>query len=298
MASRWRKLDEGSYVWVTGSNVGVVVTEGRALMIDTGLDKSTVKKVLRELDALGVVLHALIITHGHADHFGGAAWLVARADVPVYAPPLEGAFVSHPLLEPLFLYGGAAPIAELQDKFTLAQAVETPIHPLSPGPHEIAGFPLEVLPLPGHAPAQIGVAWEKTLYCGDVVFPTSTLERHPILFCHDLDLWLETLRRVSALEYAWFVSGHGEPMQEVRSLAEANAARLEELRSLTWEALDTPRSPQEVLRSVAAHYGVEFPAPQFFLLSLTTVRAALTSLQRRGEAQIVMEENRLLWKRR
>jgi glyoxylase-like metal-dependent hydrolase (beta-lactamase superfamily II) len=295
MASRWRKLSAETYVLVSGSNVGALVAEGRALMIDTGLDESTVKKVLRELDVLGAKLCALIITHGHADHFGGAAWLTARIDLPIYAPLLEGAFVAHPILEPLFLYGGAAPIGELRDKFTLAEAVKTPVRPLLPGSQEISGFSLEVLSLPGHAPAQVGIAYGDTLYCGDVLFPQATLERHPILFCHDLDAWLETLARLRTLEYSWFVPGHGKPVQDVAPLVKANAARLEEIRLLTWEALQAPRSPQDVLRSVAAHYDVTFSAPQFFLLSLTTIQAALTSLQRQGKAHVFMEDNHLLW---
>jgi glyoxylase-like metal-dependent hydrolase (beta-lactamase superfamily II) len=282
---------------LSGSNVGVLVEGDRALLIDTGLDDGMVRKVLRQLDDLRAALRALLITHGHADHFGGAAWTIRHVGIPLYAPALEGAFVAHPMLEPLFLYGGAAPIAELQSKFTWAEAVEAPTHPLEPGPQEIAGFSLEVIPLPGHAPAQVGIAHADTFYCGDVVFPQATLSRHPILFCHDLDAWLETLARLPALDYAWFVPGHGPPVQDVGPLVEANVERLKELRALVWEALEAPSSPQDVLRSVAAHYDVTFSAPQFFLLSLTTVLAALTSLQRRGEAEIHMDDNHLRWHR-
>jgi glyoxylase-like metal-dependent hydrolase (beta-lactamase superfamily II) len=275
----------------------VLVAGDRALLIDTGLDDGMVRKVLRQLDELRATLRGLLITHGHADHFGGAAWTVEQTGVPLYAPPLEGAYVAQPLLEPLFLYGGAAPIEELRSKFTLAEAVEAPVLPLTPGAQEIAGLALKVIPLPGHAPAQVGIAHGDTFYCGDVVFPEATLSRHPILFCHDLDAWLETLARLPDLAYTWFVPGHGKPVQHVAPLVEANVARLQELRSLAWEALAEPRSPQDVLRSVAAHYDVAFTAPQFFLLSLTTVQAALTSLQRRGEAEIVMDENYLRWRR-
>ncbi len=297
MAKTWRQLSETTYALLSGSNVGVLVEGDRALLIDTGLDDGMVRRALRQLDGLRAELRGLLITHGHADHFGGAAWAVGETDVPVYAPPLEGAFVAHPILEPLFLYGGAAPIEELRSKFTLAEAVATPPQPLTPGPQEIAGFALEVIPLPGHAPAQVGIVYDDTFYCGDVVFPHATLSRHPILFCHDLDAWLQTLAHLPDLAYTWFVPGHGTPVQDVSPLVEANVARLQELRSLAWEALEEPRTPQDVLRSVAAHYDVTFTAPQFFLLSLTTIQAALTSLQRGGEVEIVMDENQLRWRR-
>jgi cytochrome c-type biogenesis protein CcmH/NrfF len=91
------------------------------------------------------------------------------------------------------------------------------------------------------------------------------------------------------------VPGHGEPLTEVQPLAEANAARLREIRAQVWDALATPREPAEVLRAVAARYGEIFTAPQFYFLALTTIHATLTSLQRAGEARVWVEENRLLW---
>ena len=74
--------------------------------------------------------------------------------------------------------------------------------------------------------------------------------------------------------------------------------RLCEIRARTWDALATPQEPYTVLRAVAASYEVSFAAPQFFLLSLTTILAALTSLQSAGEAEVVMEENQILWRRK
>lgn len=295
MATQWQELGDGAYVLLSGSNIGVIVQENVAVMVDTGLDRSAAKKALREVEGLGAQLAAILITHGHADHFGGAGWLARRSAAPVYAPPLEGAFVAQPLLEPLFLYGGAAPIAELRGKFTLARDSAPLAGPLTPGPQEIAGLRLEVLPLPGHAPEQVGIAAGETLYCGDAVFPEETLQRHPILFCADLDAWLETLARLPSLDYACIVPGHGAPLTEVQSLAEANAARLREIRAQVWDALATPREPAEVLRAVAAHYGETFTAPQFYFLALTTIHAALTSLQRAGEARVWVAGNRLLW---
>lgn len=298
MATKWYDLGNGNYALTGGSNTGVLVKDGYAVMIDAGLDRDTAKKTLRALEGAGAHLAAITITHGHADHFGGAGWLAQRADVPVYASPLEGTFAAQPLLEPLFLNGGAAPIAELRGKFTLAKQGVEVITPLAAGPREIAGIAMDVIPLPGHAPEQVGISHEDTFYCGDVVFPESTLKRHPILFCADLDAWLATLERLPDLNYAWFVPGHGEPVQNIVPIAETTAARLREIRALVRDALVTPQEPYAVLRAVAAQYGVTFTAPQFFLLALTTIHAALTSLQSAGEAEVVMENNRMLWRRR
>lgn len=299
MAAKWQDFGDGTYALVSGSNIGVMAAEGRAVMIDSGLDKSSVRKALRAIDQLGATLEAVLITHGHADHFGGAGWLTEQMEMPVYAPGIEAAFVAHPLLEPLFLYGGATPIAELRGKFTLAEHSAPDVRPLAGGRQEIAGLPLRVISLPGHAPAQVGIGYgETTLFCGDAVFPQATLDRHPILFCADLDAWLETLARLPKLSYTRYVPGHGAPLtDDITALAEQNTRRLREIRERTWAALTAPRTAHEVLHTVAAAYEITFSAPAFFLLALTTIHAALTSLQRSGEAAILMEDNRMLWRR-
>lgn len=298
MAAQWHELGNGNFALTGGSNIGVIVREGRAVIVDAGLDKDAAKKALRAAADTGAKPAALVITHGHADHFGGAGWLAQQAGIPVYAPPLEAAFAMQPLLEPLFLYGGAAPIAELQGKFTLArQGVET-IIPLDTGMQEIAGVRLDIIPLPGHAPQQIGVGTGDAFYCGDVIFPEETLERHPILFCADLDAWLKTLERLLILRYAWYVPGHGEPLRDVVPLTQRNAARLREIRARVWESLITPQEAHDVLRDIATRYSIAFSTPQLFLLALTTIHAALTSLQMAGEAIVEMTDNQMMWRRR
>lgn len=296
MNTNWLDFGAGAYAFLGGSNIGGIACGGRAIMVDAGLDRSVSKKALRQLETLGARLEALVITHGHTDHFGGAGWLGERG-VPIYAPALEGVFATHPLLEPLFLYGGAAPIRELQGKFTLAQEFVPRIETVTPGALTLAGLELHLISLPGHAPAQLGVAYGDVLYCGDVVFPQETLARHPILFCTDLDAWLETLAGLPVLPYTHFVPGHGEPVQAIAPLAEANTARLREIRDQVWEALAEPHESAAVLRAVAVHFDVTFAAPQFYLLALTTIHAALTSLQRAGAAAVEMVENRMVWRR-
>jgi glyoxylase-like metal-dependent hydrolase (beta-lactamase superfamily II) len=295
-STHWHDFENGAYALTGGSNIGVIAHDGRALMIDAGLDPDSARKALRRIEALGVEPVAVLITHGHADHVGGAGWVAERTGAAVYAPPLEGAFAQHPRLEPLFLYGGAAPVEELRGKFTFVEQGTGATHPLTSTTTEVAGIPLTVVPLPGHAPEQVGILAGGVCYCGDAVFPPDTLRRHPILFCADLDAWLATLERLPTLDADHVVAGHGAPVTDVAPLASATAARLREIRDLTREALHEPQEPYAILRAVAAQYDVTFRAPQFFWLSLTTVQAALTSLQRAGEAEIVMRDNHVLWR--
>jgi len=303
--SRWVDFGNSTFVWTGGSNIGFIVQGDRALMVDAGLDAVVARRAVRQFAGLDAELSGVVLTHGHADHFGGAPWIARRDGIPIFAPPLEGAFAAQPLLEPLFLHGGAVPFAELRSKFTLArEAVDAP-RPLQPGPVTLQEIPVEIVALHGHAPQQVGVGYPaddqpdpdgRTLYCGDAVFPVATIKRHPILFCADMDAWLTTLASMPDLPYERFVAGHGEPVTDIAPLVDATAARLREIRSVTHAALAEPQEPYALLRAVAAHFAVTFAAPQFFLLSLTTINAALTSLQLAGEAEITMVDNRLLWR--
>lgn len=297
MASEWYDFNNGTYVYVSGSNIGFIVENGMALMIDAGLDRSSAKNALKAFETLDAKLAGIVISHGHADHFGGAGWVAQKYQLPVYAPPLEGAFAANPILEPLYLYGGAAPIAELKGKFTLAKRGVIAPQPLLLGPQVIEGIEIDVLPLPGHSPMQVGIAYKDSLFCGDVVFPAATLRRHPILFCSDLDAWLGTLSGIPDLTYKHYIPGHGEPEDDLVPLALGTESRLLELRRLTLQALTIPQEAGAVLRSVAASYDIVFTSPEYLLLAQTTIHAALVSLQRAGEAEIIITDNRMLWRR-
>ncbi|WP_434515996.1 hydroxyacylglutathione hydrolase [Dechloromonas sp. ARDL1] len=117
-----------NYIWL--------LTRGkRAVVVDPG----DAAPVLARLEADGLSLEGILITHHHADHQGGVAELVARGPVRVHAPGNESITgCTHPL------YGG-----------------ET---------IEILGSPVSVMAVPGHTLGHLAYLTEGCLFCGDTLF--------------------------------------------------------------------------------------------------------------------------------
>jgi glyoxylase-like metal-dependent hydrolase (beta-lactamase superfamily II) len=280
--------------------MGLVVRDGQALLIDAGLDEDAGRRALRVADDKGARLTAIFVTHAHADHFGGAQFLQRRLNVPLYAPKLEAAMMENPIIEPLYLFGGAAPIAELRQKFTLAEPCEV-TREVELGPLEIGVFQVDVVPLPGHALNQVGVAVDEIVFCADAVFPQETIEKHKVLFCVDLDRTLRTLKDLPERPYRGFAPGHGPAYvgkEEIRQIRSANRDRLEAVRDGVYDALGVPRDTSSLVQRIAEHFQLKITTPTAYFLTRTTVLAALSSLEAAGQVALRTEENRLQWRRR
>ena len=291
------QLTDSAYQLRGGSNAGLIVQDGRAVLVDTGLDRDTAKKILRQVENLKVQLVAVLITHAHADHCGGAATIRARTGAPVYAPEIEAAVVANPIWEPLYLFSGALPPAELRHKFTLAEPC--PVDGvLGAGEMELGGMPLTVIPAPGHAPNQMMVAGGGVCFVADGCFAPEVLQKHGIPFYVDIDQTLASLTALAALDevYAAFVPGHGPAVPQIAAWAAENTGRLVEIREAVAHALAETDDVGQIIRLTANHCGATIPNPVIYWLTQTTVLACLASLQRAGRAGVAVEGNRLGWR--
>ena len=289
-------LTPAAYHLRGGSNAGLILQDDRAVLVDAGLDRDTAKKILRHIEALKVKLVAVVITHAHADHFGGAATIRGRTGVPVYAPPLEAAIVANPLLEPLYLNAGASPIAELRHKFTLAEPCPVD-HLLEAGEQEISGVPLRIIPAAGHAPDQVIVAGGGACFLADAIFAPEVAAKHGIPFYVDIDQTLATLAALPQLDgqYAAFIPGHGAAVPEVAAWAQENAERIKTIRTAVAAAVTESDDLGRIVKPTAGRLGVTIANPVLYLLIQTTVLACLSSLQTAGAVRVGVVENQLRW---
>jgi hydroxyacylglutathione hydrolase len=132
----------------------------RALLVDPGDEAD---KLLGAIDALGVDLEAILLTHTHFDHVGAVAPVAKATGAPVYCPEIEV-----PVLQDIMAYvpwPGFGPFESWDPEHTVKGGERL----------QIAGFEIDVLFTPGHSPGHVtyAVEGEKALFSGDVLFQSS-----------------------------------------------------------------------------------------------------------------------------
>jgi hydroxyacylglutathione hydrolase len=129
----------------------------RALLIDPGDEP---ERLQHAIDALGVQIDAILITHCHFDHIGAVAPLARATGAPVYCPVIE-----RPLLSDVMNWvpPGFGPFESHEAEHTLAG-----------GEHlTIADLDIDVLFTPGHSPGHLTYVLPGALLSGDVLFQGS-----------------------------------------------------------------------------------------------------------------------------
>lgn len=280
------------------NNLGIVATgDGGAIAIDTGLDKDTGRLIRKALDEAGLTLRAIINTHHHADHIGGNEYLVRNVPgVQVYAPPLEAALITYPLLEPVYLSMGAQPIAPLQNKWLMAKGVAVD-HLIEADQLTISGTTLDVIPLPGHSLGQVGLAVDGVCFAADGFFGPAILQKHGIPYAQDVGLQLASLGRIAARNDLFFLPGHGDltPRDQLEELLAINQAAIERASAAVRAALADPGDLLTVARRVRVALGLQFAAIPQYAIFVSAVSAHLGYLVQQGSAQVVLGDEGMLW---
>ena len=279
-----------------GVNIGVLRGEGgRLVLVDTGLNETAAKKALKAArEEIGGEVAAILTTHAHADHFGGNAAVVRRTGARVYAPAFDDAILRYPLLQPASIYGGADPLDALRGRFLLAEA--SPVDDvIGPGLLTVEGIDLEVIPLTGHSPGQVGYLVDGVFFCADVVLPAAVLDKYKIPYLFSVTDHLRALAVASETPCRVAMPGHGPAVDSVAELVGQNRALLDAVGERVVALAAAPTTAEAVLAGLLTHFGAAaVDAPSFYLLQPTAF-AFLSHLEREGRLRHEVRDGRAWW---
>ncbi len=150
-------VQENSYIVRAGSDVT------RAVIVDPGDEAA---RLLQAIDALGVEIEAILITHCHFDHIGAVAPLARATGAPVYCPEIE-----RPVLGDIMSWvpPGFGPFESYEADHTVAGGERL----------SLAGLDIEVIFTPGHSPGHVHLRGARRAAVGRRAVPGVRRPRGP-----------------------------------------------------------------------------------------------------------------------
>ena len=152
-------------LWVAETNMYVVALDsgGPCVLVDAPPDLETISALVATLDVVPV---ALLATHGHVDHIGGAGGVSAQFGCQAFVHPSDDFLSLHPEEQLRSLFG-MIPDGDYQPPEYVS---------LTDGESlELAGIRFDVVHTPGHTPGHccFFLESEGVLFSGDQLFAGS-----------------------------------------------------------------------------------------------------------------------------
>lgn len=174
----------------------VPADEGKAIVVDP----ASTGEVMATLETNDTELGAIIVTHGHFDHFAGAAALKEQTGAPIFAPELDrDMFQNSDKSWAWFMQG--TPFAPIEPEHLFGDGEE----------FELFGTKFLALNAPGHTAGSCLLICDKwdCIFAGDVIFRGSVGRTDG--YSGSAAQQRETMKKIREIEHNYMLlCGHGE----------------------------------------------------------------------------------------
>lgn len=287
-----KKITENTYYIPGPTNLGLFVEDKKVILIDSGNDESTGRKIFRLLEEKGWELAKIINTHSNADHIGGNAYLQKKTGCAILSTSLESIFIKEPSLEP-FLLWGASPFKALRNKFLQAQP--SIVTDIIEEEGIIKDTPLQAFPLEGHFIQMIGVKTPDEVYfIADSLFSPEIISKYGLTVKSDIEKTLNTYTFLGNLSAKLFVPSHARPAEDITGLIEVNRNQVEQDNQKILNYCRKPVSRERILQLLVNVYQIPLSSVQFVLTHIT-VSAHLSYLYDRQLIKPIFAQGKMLW---
>ncbi len=262
------------------SNVSMILGEDGVVIVDTGMTLDDAERILMEFRKISdKPVKAIIFTHSHGDHTGGATAFLGNDEPQIWAhksfgseaDPLVAAGVTFQNVRGVRQAGfklppeqrinnGVAPVRyPKRSGAVFASGKEAkPTHFLDGVRHtvKVAGIELELVASPGETKDQLFVWYPagKVLFAGDNFYRS-----FPNLYAlrgtpnRSVRLWAESLGKMADKDAAALVGGHTNPVlgaKEVRQVLSDYRDAVQFIHDKTVEGMNKGMTPDELVEYV------------------------------------------------
>ncbi|MFD2215444.1 MBL fold metallo-hydrolase [Metabacillus endolithicus] len=290
------QLNNSCYYFQGAVNIGYVRNGENGLLIDAGIDKQTMKKVLKRLQGDNLPVTHLFVTHAHSDHYGGAEHLQSTVDVYTYAPKLEAAMLRHPIIEPLYLFQGNKPLPEMRNKFLEGKPIRVD-EEIEQATYPFGDIFFQCYSLPGHSINQHGLLIDKILYAADGYFAEEQLHKHKIPFIIDAKDTLESLHKLKSIDCVGAVPGHGLFEEDFVKTVDANISYHLKLMNSIKSVIQEHEAGiyhDELVAEICTKWDVGDLNVPSWMLFRTAVTAYVTMLVQENTTELLINNYRLM----